>query len=302
MKKLFSLLVSVVLILGMVSAASVLDSCESLTSEVECEDHPNCQWAAPGQTGIFDCYVESAVCEDYLNEDDCLLDEADLTSDYDDIDVYDSGGDVAAKEPCVWEGDACYIDCSEQYGTNDEACEGDNRCEWDATEEVCQTRFTQVRATTETMAGQVLEVVEMVLGGVDRIEAARQGIDVPESPLEVLLFVYVLPILFLYMILADMFYLMGMFRPMTAKVLAIIVALFAARAQVYLNIIAMIGGVFNNFFVGSLSLLFTMMIVWWLINHFLIGYTHAKVIHKTEDAMTYLEKVGTHLNKLQKED
>lgn len=294
MKKLLFLILSAMMLLGMVSA-SVNDQCTSYGDRDECEGDPSCDWATTETvcgTGITSCcaLAEDSECEDYFNEDDCMLPTTTLLA------------DGSNKEACIWDSEtfSCLYDC--EGITDEEECNLEDRCEYNADAELCEYRFTGVGRQTEDIAGSILQVVYMVLGEPDRRAAARMGLDMPTSSLEILLFVYILPILFLFMILADMFHLMGMFRPVTSKVLAIIVALFAARAQVYLQITAMIGSVFNNFFVGSLSMLFGMMIVWWLINHFLLGYKHAETIAKTDiSAIDYLTDVGKHLNKLGKD-
>lgn len=300
MKKTIIAVLSVLMLLGPVLGARMTDSCIGLDQE-SCEGHINCYWdeyeiEVEGETEtVGECLLGEAICENYYNREDCLQTNPALIR------------DGIEKEPCDWAGGNCFLLCDEKYDSEDE-CAADARCEWNSETEVCDAKFTYAKSRTEEIAGQVLGIVEMVFGAVDRQRAAQMGLsesEIPDSSLEILLFVYILPILFLFMILSDMFYLMGMFRPVTAKALAAIIAMFAARAQVYLNIIAMVGGVFNNFFVGSLSLLFTMMIVWWLINHFLLGLGHAKEINRLgetdKSAITYLTTIGNHLEGLSKQ-
>ncbi len=115
-----------------------------------------------------------------------------------------------------------------------------------------------------------------------------------------LIFGFILPFILTYAILYDMFFLVGFFRPSTSRIIALIIAILFARMQGFGALYSILFNVFANFWISMLSLLFTMMVLYWVLGHLIWGYRFAKEIQTQTDAMSYLDKVGKHLDKLQK--
>ena len=114
-----------------------------------------------------------------------------------------------------------------------------------------------------------------------------------------LLFGFVVPFVMSYAILYDMFFLVGFFRPKTAKIIAFVIAIIFSRGNGFGALYSILFTVFANFWISMLSLLFMMMILYWVLGHLIWGYKFAQEINTQTDAMEYLHKVGSHLERLE---
>lgn len=114
-----------------------------------------------------------------------------------------------------------------------------------------------------------------------------------------LIFGFVVPFVMSYAILYDMFFLVGFFRPKTAKLIAFVIALMFSRANGFGALYSILFTVFANFWLSMLSLLFMMMVLYWVLGHLIWGYKFAQEINTEKDAMEYLHKIGKHLDRLE---
>jgi hypothetical protein len=168
--------------------------------------------------------------------------------------------------------------------------------------------FIQSPVSAQTVEDQLYEASEMALDVIYLVfgEPPEEIATSDDSPLQVVLFHYILPAIFLYFILNDLFMLMGMFTASTARVLAGVIALFAARLQVFVQLTLMINNIFGNLFISGLSFVFTMMILWWAIAHFFHGMQLAAAANKPyesiEDGMKGIFKVGDMIEKQRRKD
>lgn len=126
-----------------------------------------------------------------------------------------------------------------------------------------------------------------------------------ETDLSKVIFVYFLPAILVYSILFDFVFLMGFFRRRTAQVIAAIFALFGAKFGLYNNVVTLIGtflgtGSGTGVFIPMLTFLFIMMLIWWVLGHVIWGYRFAHEMQTQTDAITYLDKIGSHLEGLAK--
>jgi hypothetical protein len=113
-----------------------------------------------------------------------------------------------------------------------------------------------------------------------------------------LLFGFVVPFVLSYAILYDMFFLVGFFRPNTAKLIAFIIALMFSRGNGFGALYSILFTVFMNFWISMLSLLFMMMVLYWVLGHLIWGYKFAQEINTQTEAIDYLHKVGKHLERV----
>ena len=112
------------------------------------------------------------------------------------------------------------------------------------------------------------------------------------SDIPLILFFFLLPGIILYAIFMDMLLFMGFVRKWTAQTIALAMAIFAARTGAYFKLAIMLNELFNNILISMLSLLFTMMIFWWVLGHILYGFRLNREILRTKSAISYLDAVG----------
>lgn len=126
----------------------------------------------------------------------------------------------------------------------------------------------------------------------------------PESDFAKAIFTYMLPAILVYSILFDFIFLMGFFRRRTAQIISAIFALFGAKFGIYNNVVNLIGTFLGTDVTGSgvfipmLTFLFIMMLIWWVLGHIIWGARFAHEISTQTDAISYLHKIGTHLEGL----
>jgi hypothetical protein len=113
--------------------------------------------------------------------------------------------------------------------------------------------------------------------------------------LALLLFGFVVPFVLAFSILYDMFLLVGFFRPNTARLIAFIIALLFSRANGFGALYSILFTVFSNFWISMVSLVFMMMVMWWVLGHLLWGYKFTQEINSHKDAMNYLHEIGRQL-------
>jgi hypothetical protein len=113
-----------------------------------------------------------------------------------------------------------------------------------------------------------------------------------------LLFGFVVPFILSFAILYDMFFLVGFFRPNTARIIAFVIALLFSRGNGFGALYSILFTVFANFWLSMLSLLFMMMVLYWVLGHLIWGYKFAQEINTQKEAISYLHKVGQHLEKI----
>ena len=138
--------------------------------------------------------------------------------------------------------------------------------------------------TMSEWAGKILPILKFVFGG-------------ENETFDTMLFRYILPAVLMYAIFFDFVYLMGMFRRRTAQLIAGVFALFAGRYGAYAKIATFLANFTGNDFVASISLIFTMALIWWTLGHIMLGYKLTEELSKTESAMDYLDRIGDHLER-----
>ncbi len=116
-----------------------------------------------------------------------------------------------------------------------------------------------------------------------------------------LLFGFVVPFVLSYAILYDMFFLVGFFRPNTARLIAFIIALMFSRMNGFGALYSILFTVFANFWISMVSLVFMMMVMWWVLGHLIWGYKFAQEINRQKNAIDYLHKIGDHLERVHEE-
>jgi hypothetical protein len=115
---------------------------------------------------------------------------------------------------------------------------------------------------------------------------------VDNSDFVVALFAFILPALFVYFIVHDMFLVMALFRDSTCKALAVIIALFCGKLGIYYKILTLVDNIFNNLFISTLSIVFTFILLWWAFGHVILGYRISKEINNQVYATKYLSRIG----------
>lgn len=115
--------------------------------------------------------------------------------------------------------------------------------------------------------------------------------------LALLLFGFLVPFILAFSILYDMFLLVGFFRPNTARLIAFIISLLFSRANGFGAIYSILFTVFSNFWISMVSLVFMMMIMWWVLGHMLWGYKFTQEIHGQAKAMEYLHSIKEQMDK-----
>jgi len=113
------------------------------------------------------------------------------------------------------------------------------------------------------------------------------------------IFSYLLPALLVFFIVYDMVYLLGFFRKTTARVIAMIFALFAGRFGTYAKVVEMIGKLMgvNGIFVPSITLVFTLIIIWWVVGHILLGFKITKSMYQSRNGLEMLMEIGDALER-----
>ncbi len=216
-----------------------------------------------------------------------------------------SQSDCGEDTDCAWDaegGECITVNCEGEYDEK-EGCDGDADCEWDASGRVCRSKAA-VRGLwgrVEEVSDVVFRLVAVFLGRPDRAEAARRGVEIPRSAFAQLILFYLLPIAALSSILADLFFLFGLFRAKTAKWMGLIIALFGSRVGLYTEFIVTLGSVFGGFIGGMFGLVLLTILGGYVVSHVMIGFKKAKQVSKVGVGHDYLERIGEHAERLERE-
>jgi len=142
-----------------------------------------------------------------------------------------------------------------------------------------------INKAMEKVAGIALDVMKFIFGG---------GQDT-----SVFIFSYLLPAILIFFIVYDMVYLLGFFRKTTARVIALIFALFAGRLGTYAKIVEMIASLMGQkgLFVPSVTLVFTLIIIWWVVGHILLGFKVTKSMYQARTGLDMLMEIGDTLER-----
>ena len=140
-----------------------------------------------------------------------------------------------------------------------------------------------INAAIETAASYALTVLQFIFGG--------SG-DATEF-----IFQYLLPAILIFFIMYDMIFLLGFFRRTTARVIAAIFALFAGRFGTYAKIVEFIRGLMGveGLFIPSITLVFTLIIIWWVVGHILLGFKVTKAMYRADTGLDMLSRIGDRL-------
>ena len=142
---------------------------------------------------------------------------------------------------------------------------------------------SQINEGIETASSYALSVLQFIFGTTG---AAPEFI-----------FQYLLPGLLVFFIMYDMIYLLGFFRRTTARVIAAIFALFAGRFGTYTKIVELIRDLMgvDGLFVPSITLVFTLIMIWWVVGHVLLGFKVTKSMYQAETGLDMLMRIGDRL-------